>query len=145
CVIDELVHIALYRPVAARRVCIETTACLHCKVGRLLHRLDGEIAGRLHDDRSLAADPRDNGWPVLVIIATPGLAFLTTTTWLASQRLLPAPFCLPLVADGVIEIIGFHRPFQLAMHLVGQRGIAEPPAPAIARLDVDAHFSGNAP
>ena len=30
------------------------------------------------------------------------------------------------------------------MHLIGQRGIAQPPAPPIARTDMQPHFSGDA-
>ena len=78
-------------------------------------------------------------------MATPGLAFLPTATWLASQRLLPAPFRLPLIAGSVVEVIRFHRPLQLAVHLIRQGGIAQPPAPAIAGPDMDAHFPGDAP
>ena len=50
-VIDELRQVSLHRPIAARRVGGEPTARLHGDIGRLLHRLDGAIAGRLDDDR----------------------------------------------------------------------------------------------
>jgi len=33
----------------------------------------------------------------------------------------------------------------LAVHLIGERGIAQPPAPAVARPDMDPDLSGNAP
>src|SRR5262247_798120 len=75
-VIDELVHVALHRPIAAGRVGIEATACLDCQVRCLLHRLDREISGRVDDDRPLAADPRYDCWSVLVIMAPPGLTLL---------------------------------------------------------------------
>jgi hypothetical protein len=123
-VIDVGMAIALHRPGAARRVGIETPACAPRNVGRLVHRQAGAIAGRLHDDRSLAADPRDHGWPVLGIMATPGLACLPTATWLTAQCLLPAPSCLPLGAGSVIEGIGFHRPLHLPGHLLRQGGLA---------------------
>ena len=73
------------------------------------------------------------------------LALLPTTTGAATQGLLPTLLRLPLVASGMIEVIRFHRPVELAMHLVGEGRIPQPPAPAIARPDVDAHFPGNAP
>jgi hypothetical protein len=63
----------------------------------------------------------------------------------ATQRLLATAFRLPLVAGRVVEVIGFHRPFQLARHLIGQGGIAQPPAPPIAVPDMHAHLSRNAP
>src|SRR5262249_55673154 len=52
---------------------------------------------------------------------------------------------LPLGAGGVVEVICFHRAFELAMHLIGQCSIAEPPAPPIARPDMHAHLPRNAP
>jgi hypothetical protein len=36
----------------------------------------------------------------------------------------------------MVEVIRFHRAFQLAVHLIGQGGIAQPPAPAIAGPDL---------
>src|SRR4029450_500749 len=104
--IDIRMLIARQCPIAAGRVGIEPTAYLYRDISRFLYRLDGEIAGRLDDDMLLATDPGDHCWPVLVIMATTGLAFLTPATRLASQRLLPAPFRLPLVAGGVVEVIG---------------------------------------
>src|SRR6059058_126592 len=143
--IDIVMHIALQRPRAARRVRVQPTARLHGEVSGLLHGLHGEIAGRLDDDRTLAADPRDNGGPVFVVVPPTGLAFLTTPTCSASQRLLPALRRLTLVASGMVEIIGFHGAFELAMHLVGQGRIAQPPAPPIARTDMDPHLPRNTP
>src|SRR5882724_2862596 len=143
--IDIRMLVARQRPIAAGRVRIEATACLHRDIGRFLHRLDGEISGRLDDDMPLATDPGDNRWPVLVIMATTGLAFLATATRSTPQRLLATPFRLSLDAGGVVEVIGFNGPLQLAVHLIGQGGIAQPPAPAIAGPDMDAHFPGDAP
>src|SRR5262245_51504785 len=72
--IDARVQVALHRPIAAGRVGIEPTADLYCNISRFLYCLDGEIAGRLDDDMPLATDPGNHGGPVLVIMATPGLA-----------------------------------------------------------------------
>ena len=58
--IDELVHVTLHRPVAARRVRVEPPARARGDPGRLLHRLDREIFGRLDDDSPLATDPGDD-------------------------------------------------------------------------------------
>ncbi len=44
----------------------------------------------------------------------------------------------------MVEVIRFNGPLSLAMHLIGQRGIAQPPAPPIARTDMQTHFSGDA-
>src|SRR5215831_8706623 len=116
CVIDILVHIALHRPITARRVRVEPTARLDCDLGRLLHR---EIFGRLDDDRSLATDPRDDGWSVLVIMPPPGLTFLPTATRSAPQQLLAPALRLALLAGGVIEVIRFHRALQPLLGFVG--------------------------
>jgi hypothetical protein len=144
-VIDELVDIALQGPIAAGRVRVQSTACLHSNVGRFLHRLHGEIAGRLDDDFALPADPGDDRGPVFVIMAPTGLTFLAAPTRATPQVFLPSAFGLSLLASRVIEGIRFHRALHLALHLIGQGRIAEPPAPAIACPDVDAHFPGNAP
>src|SRR5919204_676339 len=97
-VIDKVMHIALQRAIAAGRVRIEPTACLDCKVGRFLHRLDGKVPRRLDHDTSLAADPRDDGGPILVVMAAPGLAFLAAPPWRAAQCLFPALLGLALMA-----------------------------------------------
>src|SRR5215467_11965738 len=76
--VPKVVRIALQRAIAAGRVAIEATAGLDCQGRRLLHRLHGEISGRVDDDRALAADPRDDRWSVLVIMPPPGLTFLPT-------------------------------------------------------------------
>src|SRR3989442_10331266 len=86
--VDALVHVALHRPVAARGVRGEPTARVHGEVSRLLDRLHREIAGRLDDDSPLPTDPGDNRRPILVIMATTGLAFLPPATRAAPQRLL---------------------------------------------------------
>ena len=94
--IDELVYVALHRPITAGRVRIEPTASVHGEVSCFLHRLDGEITGRLEDDSPLATDPGDDGWPVFVIMAPTGLALLTATTRSAPQRFLPTLLRLAL-------------------------------------------------
>src|SRR5712691_5007273 len=144
-VIDRLMRVARHRPVAAGRIRIELTARLHRDVSGLLYGLHREIFGRLYDDRPLATDPGNNGWPVFVVMATAGLAFLAATTRLASQRLLPTAFGLPLVAGGMVEVIRFNRAFQLTMHLIRQRGIPQPPAPPIAGPDMDPHLPRDTP
>src|SRR5215831_500462 len=141
--IDIVMHIALQGSIAARRVGVEPTARLHGEVSRLLHCLHREIAGRLDDDSPLPTDPGDNRRPVFVIMAPTGLAFLPPATRAAPQRLLATAFPLPLVASSMVEIISFHSPRQLAVHLIGQGGIAQPPAPTIARADMHPHLSGN--
>jgi len=78
--IDELVNVALHRPVAAGRVGIQPTARVHRDVGGLLHGLDREIFGRLDDDRPLAAHPRDNRWAIFLVMAPAGLTLLAATT-----------------------------------------------------------------
>jgi hypothetical protein len=143
--IDELVDVALHGPIAAGRIGIQATACVHREIGRFLHRLDGKVSRRLYDDATLAADPGDNRGPIFVIMPPTGLTLLATTPWSPSQRFLPALLGLALLASRVIEVIGFDRACQLATHLVRQGGIAQPPAPAIAGPNVDAQLSGNAP
>src|SRR5437667_110101 len=94
---------------------------------------NGGVAGRLDDDRPLPTDPSDNRRPILVIMATTGLAFLPPATRAAPQRLLATAWRLPLVTGGVVEVIGFHGACQLAVGFIGEGRIAQPPAPAIAR------------
>src|SRR5919109_2995661 len=77
--IDECVPVVLHRPIAARRVGRETAARLDSKVCGLLHRLHGEIFGRLEDDRALAAHPGDDRGPVFVIMPPAGLTLLAST------------------------------------------------------------------
>src|SRR4029434_10926832 len=101
------------------------------------HGLHREIFGRLDNDRPLATDPRNNGGPVFVIMASTGLPLFTGLPRAAPQYLLPALLGLPLVARRVIEVIRFDRALQLALHLIRQGGIAQPPAPAVAGPDMD--------
>jgi hypothetical protein len=143
--IDEPVRVSFYRPVAAGRVGVEPAARVDGKVSSLLHRLHREIAGRLEDDSPLATDPRDHRWPVCVIMATAGLTLLAAPTGSAPQRLLSSMFRLAFLTRGVLEVIRFNRALSLTLHLRGERGMASPPAPAIAGPDMEAHFPGNAP
>ena len=76
-VIDLGMPIALQRPIPAGRVRIQPPARVDGSVRRLLHRLHGEIAGRLDDDCPLATAPRNNGRPIFVIMAPARLALLT--------------------------------------------------------------------
>src|SRR5712691_3391204 len=126
-----LMHVARHRPIAAGGVRREPTTRFHRQVGCLLYRLRRAISGRLYDDRALTTDPGDNCWPVFVIMTPAGLVFLAATTCAASQRLLPSLLRLPLVASGMVAVIGFDGTLQLTMHLRGQRGIAQPPASPI--------------
>jgi hypothetical protein len=141
--IDEVVHIALQCPIAARGVGIEPTARLDGEVRCLLHRLHGKIPGRLHDDKSLPADPGDDRWSVFIVMPPAGLALLAAAARAASQRLLPTLLGLPLVSSSMVEVVRFYGAFELAEHLIGQRGIAQPPTPAIAGPDMDAQLPGN--
>jgi hypothetical protein len=142
--INERVHVAFQRPVAPSGVRIQSTPCLHSEVGSCLDRPHGKIFGRLEDDRSLATDPRDNRWPVLVIMASPRLTLLAAPTRAAAQRLLPTLVGLPLVAGRMVEVIRFHCACQLALGFVGHGRIPQPPAPAIAGPDMAPQLSGNA-
>src|SRR6266487_1421740 len=142
--IDVLVEVPLHRPIATGRIGIQATARLHSKIGRFLHRLHGEIFGRLNDDRPLATDPGDDRRAVFVVVPPTGLALLAAPTRSAAQMFFSALFRLPLLASGVIEFIRFHGALQLPLHLVGQGGIAQPPTPAIARPAMYPQLSGNA-
>jgi hypothetical protein len=144
-VLDVRMERALHRPRAAGRIRLASAPHLDGEVCRLLYCLDCAIAGRLDDDSPLATDPGDDGRPVLVSVAPTRLALRAAPTCVAAQRLLATPWHVARVAGGVGESIGFHRACPWAMHLVGQRGMAEPPAPARARPDVDAPFPGKAP
>src|SRR4029453_18468359 len=73
---------------------------------RFLHRLHGEIFGRLDDNGPLATDPGDDRWPVFVVVAPPGLAFLAAPTRSTPQRLLPTLLGLAFLPGGVIERAG---------------------------------------
>ena len=52
---------------------------------------------------------------------------------------------MAFVPTDVIELIRFHCACQVAIGLVGDGSIPEPPAPAITGPAVDAQFSGNTP
>src|SRR5262249_9785733 len=62
-----------------------------------------------------------------------------------AQGFLPALVGLALLPSGVIEVIRFHRPLQLTLHLLGERGMASPPAPAIPVPVPAPQLSGHAP
>src|SRR5215467_4605681 len=144
-VVYRVMRIAHYQPVAAGRVRIELTAGLHGEVGGLLDRLDSKVPCRLDHDTALAAHPGDNSRSILVIVAPAGLALLATPPWLAAQRFRPTFPGLSLVPGSVIEVIGFDGPVQLPTELIGQGGITQPPAPAVARADMDPQLFGNTP
>src|SRR2546430_14060411 len=84
-------HIALQGPIAARGVRVEPTARVHRHVSGLLHRLDGEIPGRLDDDCSLATDPGNNGGPGFVIMAPARPALFSAPPRAGRPRLLSPP------------------------------------------------------
>src|SRR5438094_1717938 len=111
-------HVALHRPIAAGRVGIEPTACLDRHVHGFLHRLDSEILDGMDHNSTLPTHPRNNRGPVFVIMAPTRLAFLAATTRSATQRFLPALFCLPLLTRSVIEVIRFDSALQLAIYLI---------------------------
>ena len=144
-VIDEVMRIALECPIAAGRIRIEPTARLDGEVGRLLDCLHRKISGRLDDNSPLTTDPGNNRGPVFVVVPPAGLAFLAASTRAASQYLLPAMCRLALVPGSMIEVIRFHRAFQLAVHLIGEGRIPEPPAPAVAGPTMDTQLSGTPP
>src|SRR5262245_43335844 len=70
-VLDKVMHRALERTIAARRIRSEPTARVDREVGRLLHRLASTVPRRLDDDTSLAADPGDDRGSVFVVMASP--------------------------------------------------------------------------
>src|SRR2546429_4101322 len=136
-------HVALQASIAASRVRVEPTARLHREVSHLLYRLDREIAGRLDDNRFLATDPGDAGWPVFVVMPPTGLALLAAPTCSATQVFFPTPLGFALLASSVIEVIGFDRALHLAIGFVGDGRIAQPPAPAIAHTAMHPQLFGN--
>src|SRR5215510_16373053 len=142
---DERMHVALHCPVAAGGIRVDPTARLDGEVSGFLHRLHGEIARRVDDHRALAAHPGDNGWPVFVVVPPTGLALLAAPTRATAQGFLPALMGLALLPSGVIEVIRFHRALQLTLHLIGERGLASPPAPAITVPVPAPQLSGHAP
>jgi hypothetical protein len=78
--LDERVHGALQRSIAASGVRLAPTACLDCHVGRLLHRGDCAIPARLHHDGTLAAHPGEARRPVFVVMTTARLMLLAAPT-----------------------------------------------------------------
>jgi hypothetical protein len=72
------------QPVAAGRLRLESTARLHGHVGCLLHRLDRTVPCRVDHDTPLAADPGADRRPSLVVMASPGLAWLAATPGLTA-------------------------------------------------------------
>jgi hypothetical protein len=101
--IDEVVGIAPERPIAAGRVGVERAARLPREVRRLLHRLDREVLSGLDDDLPLTTDPGNQRWPIVVEMASAGLAFFAATPRAASQRLWPTALGLTRVAGGVLQ------------------------------------------
>src|SRR5262249_3994870 len=59
--------------------------------------------------------------------------------------LFPTLFRLSLLTSGMIECIRFNGALQLTLHLIRQRGLPQPPAPAIARPDMAPHLPRNTP
>src|SRR5262249_20030629 len=123
-VIDECVHVTLQGPIAARRVRVKPTPSLHRQVGRLLHRLDSEIARRLDDDSPLPTDPGDNRGPVFIIMTPTRFALLAATTRSTTQVLAATSLGLPLLPSRVIEVIRFHCALHLAIGFIGDGRIA---------------------
>src|SRR5713226_1511007 len=78
-VIDELVHVALHRPIATGGVGIQSAPRLHGEVRRLLHRLHGAILHGMEHDGTLSADPGANRGSVFVVMPPARLAFLAST------------------------------------------------------------------
>src|SRR5215471_16009495 len=138
--IHKRMRVSLQRLIATRRVRVEPTARSHGDISCLLHCLDRAIFGRLEDDRPLATDPGNNRGPVFVIMTPTRLTFLAAPTRSTPQRLLSTLFGLSLLTSGVIELIRFDSPFQLLLHVIGQRSVAQPPAPPITGADMDPHL-----
>ena len=113
--VDELVHVALERPIAASGVGIEPTARLDGEVRRFLPCGNGKVPCGLHHDATLAAHPRDEGRPSRVVVAPAGLTLLAATTRPAAQRLSPTPLCLALAASGMVEVVCFDSALALAL------------------------------
>src|SRR4030095_7135895 len=84
-VVDIRVQVARERPIAAGGVGEESAAPLHGDVGGLLHRLDREVPWRLQHDTAVATHPSNNGTPILVVMAPPGLACLAAPPGRAAQ------------------------------------------------------------
>jgi hypothetical protein len=143
--VDVRMEVSFQRPIAAGGVRIEPAARVNGEVGCFLHCADGEIPDGLHHDGTLAADPRDDRGPIFVEMTPAGLALLPATTRPTSQGLFATLLGLAFAPSGVIEFVGLDSAGALAIRLIGQRHISEPPTPAVARPDVDPQLSGNAP
>jgi hypothetical protein len=139
-VVYRVMLIARSQPVAAGRIRIESTAGWHGHVGCLLHRLDRTVPCRVDHATPLAADPGDDRGPILVVMASPGLALLAATPGLTAQGLLAARLGWSVMTRRRREGIGFTRALHLAIHLVGHRDSAPPPTPALAGADMDAQL-----
>src|SRR5262249_37673996 len=48
-------------------------------------------------------------------------------------------------ACGMVQLICFDGTFQLTLHFIGERRIAQPPAPSITGADMDPHLPRNTP
>src|SRR4030095_3732560 len=90
-VVHRVMLIARDQSVAAGRVRVGLAAFLYGEVGGLLHRLDRKVPCRVDHDATLPADPGDDGGPILVVMAPPGLAVLPAPPWLCGPTL-----CAPL-------------------------------------------------
>ncbi len=112
---DERMEVSLPRPRAAGRVGIQATARLNGEIGRLLYGLDRKIPDGLHDEGTLAADPRDACGPIFVLMTAARLALLATAACPASQVFFSSVLRLPRMASGVLEFIRFDSPRQLAL------------------------------
>ena len=123
---------AWQRPIAAGRVRVPAPAGVDGEGRRLLPGLPGEIAGRLEAARPLAPAPGDDGRPVLGLMARPGSRCLRRPRARRPRNFFPPLRGLTLVARGVREVIGFDCAVPVTLPLLGQGGMAQPPAPAVA-------------
>ena len=57
-------EVTLQRPIAARRIGIQTTPRLDRKIGRFLHRLRRAIFGRVEDDSPVSDHRGSNSQPI---------------------------------------------------------------------------------
>jgi hypothetical protein len=80
-----VVDVAPERPRAAGRVGGELAARLPRELRRLLHRLDRDVCGDRDDDRPLTTAPGHQRWPIVVEMASAGLAFCAATPRAASH------------------------------------------------------------
>src|SRR4030095_16828744 len=78
-VVHRVMLIARDQSVTAGRVRVELAAGLYGEVGGLLYRLNRKVPCRVDHDATLTAYPSDNGRPILVVMAAPGLTFLLSS------------------------------------------------------------------